>query len=509
MGLGSAAARQMKQVENEADEPRLVVVSNRLPIVIERQNDGKWDIQPGSGGLVHALKPPLQARQGVWFGWLGAADAGGGLDEALREAEAGAGYELRPVPLTEEQINNYYFGFSNEIIWPLFHDMVSRCRFLPTYWRSYQEANRRFAQEIAADTAQDSFVWVQDYHLMLVARELKALRAARRTGFFLHIPFPPVDIYATLPWRFEVLQGLLDYDAIGLQSARDVRNFVQCVSELLHGVEVSKVGDIFAIKLAGREVLVGNFPIGIDFEGFDRRARSEAATAATHLLRERIPDRSLILGLDRLDYTKGIPERLYAFRQALRRYPDLIGNVSMIQVVIPSREVVSEYRQLKEEVERTVSEINGEFTRPGWIPVHYFFRSLSPVELVSYYRAAGISLVTPLKDGMNLISKEYLAANVDENGVLILSEFAGSAAQLGDDALLVNPHDVDGTAAAIYRACMMDPDEVRERARRLRAVVAETDVFWWTNAFLAMALEQQHRLEPPQRLYMPSIDVRR
>lgn len=497
----------MKPNDTGQDEPRLVVVSNRLPIVIERQSDGKWDIQPGSGGLVHSLKHPLQERQGVWFGWLGAV-GDGGLDEALREAEAGTGYELRPVPLTEEQVNNYYFGFSNEIIWPLFHDMVSRCRFLPTYWKSYQEANRRFAQEIAANTAAESFVWVQDYHLMLVARELKALRAARRTGFFLHIPFPPVDIYATLPWRFQVLQGLLDYDAIGLQSARDVRNFVQCVSELLQGVEVSRVGDIYVVKLDGREVLVGNFPIGIDFEGFDRRARSAAATAATHLLRERIPDRSLILGLDRLDYTKGIPERLYAFRQALRKYPDLIGNVSMIQVVIPSREVVSEYRQLKEEVERTVSEINGEFTRPGWIPVHYFFRSLSSVELVSYYRAADISLVTPLKDGMNLISKEYLAANVDENGVLILSEFAGSAAQLGDDALLVNPHDVDGTATAIYRACMMDSEERRERARRLRAVVAETDVFWWTNSFLAMALDHQHRLDPPQRLYMPSIDVR-
>jgi trehalose 6-phosphate synthase len=507
MGLEPSAAKHVSNRETTLDEPRLVVVSNRLPIVVSRKGDGKWDIQPGSGGLVHSLKHPLQERQGVWFGWSGVPHAEG-VEEALHEAEAGTGYELRSVPLTEEQVENYYFGFSNEIIWPLFHDMISRCRFLPTYWKSYQEVNRRFAQAIAANTEPDSFVWVQDYHLMLVARELNALRAHRRTGFFLHIPFPPVDIYTTLPWRFQVLQGLLDYDAIGLQSARDVRNFVQCVREMLRGVEVSRVGDIHVIKLLGREVLVGNFPIGIDFEGFDRRARSDAATAATHLLREKIPDRSLMLGIDRLDYTKGIPERLYAFRHALRKYPELLGNISMIQVVIPSREVVTEYRQLKEEVERTVSEINGEFTRPGWIPVHYLFRSLSPIELVSYYRASDISLVTPLKDGMNLISKEYLAANVDENGVLILSEMAGSAAQLGEHALLVNPHDVEGAAAAIYQAYAMDADERRRRSRALRQIVAETDVFWWTNAFLAMALDHQHRLEPPQRLYMPSIDVR-
>ena len=507
MELEQAAAERVSMSETGADEPRLVVVSNRLPIVVSRKGDGKWDIQPGSGGLVHALKHPLQEREGVWFGWSGEPHADG-VEEALREAEAGTGYELRPVPLTEEQVDNYYFGFSNEIIWPLFHDMVSRCRFLPTYWKSYQAVNRRFAQEIAARTKAESFVWVQDYHLMLVARELRALRAQRDTGFFLHIPFPPVDIFTTLPWRFEILRGLLDYDAIGLQSARDVRNFVQCVRELLEGVEVSRVGDIYVVKLLGREVLVGNFPIGIDYEGFDRRARSDAATAATALLREKIPDRSLMLGIDRLDYTKGIPERLYAFRQALRKFPDLIGNISMIQVVIPSREVVTDYRELKEEVERTVSEINGEFTRPGWIPVHYLFRSLSPLELVSYYRASDISLVTPLKDGMNLISKEYLAANVDENGVLILSEMAGSAAQLGEHALLVNPHDVEGTAAAIYQAFTMDADERRKRSRALRRIVAETDVFWWTNAFLDMALSHQTRLDPPQRLYMPSVDVR-
>lgn len=490
-----------------SDLQRMVVVSNRLPVSVSRREDGGWDVTSSSGGLVSALKHILQERSGLWIGWPGVAGDDEGITEALDKVAGGEGYQLGPVSLTEEQIQNYYFGFSNEVIWPLFHDMASRCSFQPDYWASYQEVNSIFARTIARNTNKQNFVWVQDYHLMMVARYLRALGAERHTGFFLHIPFPPLDVFLKMPWRFEILQALLEYDTIGLQTVRDTRNFVNCVRNMLKGVRVARRQNMYTVSIGDRVVSVGNFPIGIDFDGFDQRARSDAVTEQTRSLRENLPDRQLIVGIDRLDYTKGVPERLYAFQNALRRYPDLIENVTLIQVVVPSREIVAGYREMREEVERLVSEINGEFTSPGWVPVHYHFRSMDPDELVAYYRASEMSLVTPVKDGMNLISKEYAASNVDENGTLILSEFAGSAAQLHSGAIMVNPHDVVGTADAIYRAFVMTQEERRERMQRLRRNIKQADVFWWTNSYLALAIEGDFSLKPAQSFYVPNTDV--
>ena len=493
--------------EVEAETGQLVVVSNRLPIVISRKAGGNWDIKAGSGGLVTSLEHVLREQAGTWIGWLGASGNLSGVEPALESAAEGAGYQLAPVPLTERQVEKYYFGFSNEIIWPLFHDMVSRCNFDPSYWRTYQEVNKRFAESIIDNTRADSFVWVQDYHLMLVAEYLRAAGDNRNLGYFLHIPFPPLDIFIKLPWRFQVLRALLQFDTIGFQTIRDTRNFINCVRHMMKGTRISRRADSYVIDVFGREVTIGSFPIGIDAEGFDARARSPEVEQQTILLKEKMPDRQLILGIDRLDYTKGIPERLYAFKDALSRYPEMIGNVSMIQVVVPSREDVPEYKTMKDNVERLVSSINGEFTRPGWVPVHYLFRSLSDIELSMYYRASDISLVTPLKDGMNLIAKEYCASNVDENGVLILSEFAGSASQLRRGALLVNPHDVIGTADAIYRAYVMPAHERRNRIRQLRRIVERSDVFWWTNSFLNLAVNREYRVVPSQDYFVPSADV--
>ncbi len=498
----------MKTIEeNATDTGELVVVSNRLPIVISRQPGGQWDIKPGSGGLVTSLEHVLRERQGKWIGWLGASGNLAGVAPALESASDGAGYLLESVPLTAREVEKYYFGFSNEIIWPLFHDMVSRCNFDPSYWKAYQDVNQRFAEAIKERSDPGSFVWVQDYHLMLVAEYLRATGDRRNLGYFLHIPFPPVDIFVKLPWRFQILRALLHYDTLGFQTIRDTRNFISCVRHMLKGTRITRREDSYVIDVMGREVAVGSFPIGIDYRGFDSRARVEEAERVTHMLRDKMPGSQLILGIDRLDYTKGIPERLYAFQNALERYPELIGNVSLIQIVIPSREDVPEYKSMKESVERLVSEINGEFTRPGWVPVHYLFRSLSETELVAYYRASDISLVTPLKDGMNLIAKEFCASNVDENGVLLLSEFAGSAAQLRRGALLVNPHDVIGTADAMYRAYVMTGTERRSRMRQLRRTVERSDVFWWTDSFLRLAVDRQYRVSPSQDYYIPSADV--
>jgi trehalose 6-phosphate synthase len=485
---------------------RLIVASNRLPVTLNRDADGGWEAQPASGGLVHALKYVLQERGGRWFGWSGVA-GDDGVSDALKSAAAGLSYEMRAIPLTEDQVEKYYFGFSNEVLWPLFHDMVSRCQFVAAYWQSYEAVNRLFAEELASGTDDHDFIWVQDYHLIRVAYHLRRMRRRRRTGYFLHIPFPPVDVFVKLPWRFEILEGLLAYDTLGFQTVRDTINFVSCVRQLLTGVTVRAVDDIYVASAEGHGTQIGNFPIGIDFKEFDRRARLDSVSAEVALLHQRLPDRQIILGIDRLDYTKGIPERLHAYRDALHRYPQLIETTSMLQVVVPSREIVGGYRSMKEEVEQLVSEINGEFTRPGWVPVHYLFRSLSMTELVAFYRASEISLVTPIKDGMNLISKEYVAANVDLNGTLILSEFAGSAAQLSEYAILVNPHDVVGTADAILRAFEMHHGERELRMTGMRRIVADTDVFWWTNAFLALALDGNARLDPPQHYYVPRRNV--
>jgi len=475
--------------------PRLAVVSNRLPAIIKQHENGKTTIQPGSGGLVTALTPVLRDRGGVWIGWAGM-PANEPHEKALfRELLArGAwesGYELKPVSLSREEIDEYYYGFANEILWPLFHDLPSRCHFEPSYWRAYEAVNRKFASAVVQHTRKEDYVWVQDYHLLLVARELKKSDARRRTGFFLHIPFPPLDLFLKVPWRLALLEALLEYDLVGFQTPRDRGNFMQCVNALAEGVRVRRDRQVLTITTPGRKIRVGAFPISIDFEGFERLAGKREVTERARIVRESQPNKKMILGVDHLDYTKGIPERLLAFANALTRYPDLRRKVTLVQVVVPSRRQVQEYETLKDEVERLVGEINGRFTEVGWTPIEYIFRALSQEELSAYYRTCEVALITPLKDGMNLVAKEYCASSVGENSVLILSEFAGAAAQLAHGALLVNPHDIDGVADAIHQALTMDSDERKARMRRLRASIRTHDVFRWAKSYLQAETAQE------------------
>jgi trehalose 6-phosphate synthase/phosphatase len=432
---------------------RLIVVSNRLPYVFKRAPDGTWRREGGSGGLVSALVPVLRDRGGTWIGWPGTSDRGPGLEEALSSASAQLGITLRGVELDAADIHNFYYGFSNEIIWPLFHDLQSLCVFEPNYWGSYKEVNRRFAQAVVEACGKADFVWVHDYHLMNVAAESRKLGCRVRMGFFLHIPFPPPDIFFKLPWRTTLLHALLQYDLIGFQTLRDRRNFIQCV-RLAHGhANVQGKGNVVTVTAGPYKARVGNFPISIDYGNFSRQAASADVAARADELHRLLPQRKIILGVDRLDYTKGIPHRLRAFRNALDRYPELRERISLIQVVVPSRVDIPEYHDLKTQIEQLVGEINGSFMRPGgWVPVWYVYASLSRIDLLAYYRAAHIALVTPLKDGMNLVAKEYCACSIEEECVLILSEFAGAAAQLQRGALLVNPYDIEGVADAIYRA---------------------------------------------------------
>lgn len=489
---------------------RLVVVSNRLPFVLSRDVDGALQVSPGAGGLVNALLPVLRNRGGLWVGWTGAVDDNlGELEEALAKLTKDAGYRLKPIALTREERDYFYHGFSNEIIWPLFHDLQTNCNFDPEFWRTYQRVNRRFADTLAATGEPRDFVWVHDYHLMEVARALRSLGDTRRLGFFLHIPFPSPDIFLKLPWRFEILRALLEYDLLGFQTLRDRRNFLQCVRTFVKGASVQGKGPVLVLHLAesGRRLRIGAFPISIDYAAYAERARGEEVEALARRFRENLRNRTLILGVDRLDYTKGIPNRLAALRNALERFPELHQRVTLIQQVVPSRGDIPEYHNLRLEIERLVSEINGEFTQSGWVPIHYVFRSMPFEELLAHYRAADIALVTPLKDGMNLVAKEYCAAKVDNDGVLILSEFAGAAAQLQRGALLVNPHDVEGMADSIYQAVNMGAAERRGRMRRLRRSIRETDIFWWVDSYLRAAIEKELSDFPLLDDYIPDTEL--
>ncbi len=463
---------------------RLVVVSNRLPIILER-NGAAVQARPAGGGLVSALAPILRHHGGLWIGWPGTIGADlSDCESALAEYRRGLGLQLVPVSMTKEEVDGFYRGFSNEIIWPLFHDLQSRCNFVPDYWVRYIAIRHAFADIVLQHVQRDDFVWVHDYHLMGMGRRLRERGLQNRMGFFLHIPFPPPDIFCKLPWRSDVLEGLLHHDLIGFQTPRDVENFLDCIRKLLPSTRLQEIGSIAICETATRKVRIGAFPIGIDYEHVSRVAASAEIAEGAQALRAQMPNQQIVLSVDRLDYTKGIPYRLRAFQLALRRYPELHRGVTLLQVVVPSRENVPEYQDLKAQIERLVTQINGEFTQPGWVPIHHVFRSLDERELLSYYRAADVGLVTPLKDGMNLIAKEYCACQVDENGVLILSEFAGAAVQMGDGALLVNPYDLDRGAEAIRQGVGMSPEQRRPAMRRLRSIVQREDVYWWVGRFL-------------------------
>lgn len=492
--------------KTEDARERLIIVSNRLPIRVTREPDGSWNAVSGTGGLVTALAPILRDRGGVWIGWPGTVseEAPEDLQEGLRKTSKELGYRIDPVLLSRQEKRDFYEGFSNEIVWPIFHDLQTLCNFNPRYWDSYQAVNRKFADAIAQEWTAGDYVWVHDYHLMTVARELRRLNVPGRFGFFLHIPFPPLDIFLKIPWRLELLRALLEYDLVGFQTERDRRNFVQCVRALIPGVLYKGRGRVVAARYAGREIRTGSFPISIDADGFASLSDTREVAEAAWYIHENLPERKIILGVDRLDYTKGIPYRLDAYRDALSRYPDLQGKVSLVQVVVPSRTGVAEYRDLQSEIEQLVGAINGQFTRSGWVPIHYIFRTLNKIELLGYYRACEIALITPLKDGMNLIAKEYCASKTHNDGVLILSEFAGATPQLQSGALLVNPYHIQDVADAIYTAFNMERSERKARMRRLRQAIRRQDVFWWVDSFLRAAISKDLHDFPVLDEYIPS-----
>ncbi len=458
----------------------MILVSNRLPTTVEMGPRGPV-LKPSSGGLVTALRPVFKARKGYWIGWPG--EGPGEEVEKLVAGSSDSACQLIPVMLTPGDLRGFYTGFSNEIVWPLFHDLQARCNFDPTYWKAYVSVNRKFADVTARVADHDSVVWVHDYHLMLLGEFLRGQGIRSRMGFFLHIPFPPVDIFEKLPWRTQILRALFRFDVIGFQTTRDQRNFLSCVRRFLPDVSLQRHDGETRATSGGQVTLIRSFPIGIDFDEFNTHAQQPEIAARVAEIRDDMRGRQIIIGVDRLDYTKGLPERLRAFQHLFTTYKHLRRQVSLVQIVVPSRENIPKYRELKLETEMLISQINGQFGDPGWMPIHYIHRSVQRPELIALYGAADIALVTPIKDGMNLVSKEFCASQVDERGVLILSEFAGSAEQLNHGAVLVNPYDFGAVADALNLAFCMDSDERTQRMRKLRRRVRNANVFRWCDDF--------------------------
>jgi trehalose 6-phosphate synthase len=432
----------------------LLIVANRLPVVRGKaKGEGTWKRSPG--GLVSALTPIVQRAGGAWAGWTGS--SGPAPDPFDHD-----GIAHLPVPISRTQLSSFYDGFCNGTIWPLYHGAIREPEYHRRWWRPYVTVNRRFAELTAESAAQGASVWVHDYQLQLVPALLREMRPDLRIGFFLHIPFPPEELFGRLPWRRQMLEGLLGADVIGFQTQLDAQNFLR----LARRYADARV-DSGQLQIHGRTVSVDSFPVSTDFDH--------------HQVGQ---GRKIILGVDRLDYTKGIDLRLRAFHELLLRRPEAVRECVLVQLAVPSRGRVSEYRELRSQVEELVGQINGEFGEVGLTPVQYMHRELPFDELIALYRAAEVMMVTPLADGMNLVAKEYVATRFDNSGVLILSEFAGAAEEL-KSALQVNPHDVDGLAETIDMSLSLPEKEATRRMSRMRDVLSDHTVYDWADSFIA------------------------
>ncbi len=469
---------------------RVLIVANRLPITVKVTETGV-DVQRSSGGLATGLQGPHEQSDGLWIGWSGASEELAPERQAELDARLGQ-MRLVPVPLSPELVNRYYLGFANGVLWPLFHYLLEQVPLQVSDWDAYVEANERFADVVASQYRNGDLIWIHDYQLMLLPGLLRRRIPDARIGFFLHIPFPSEELFRTLPSRERLLEGLLGADLLGFHTPTYLRHFSTSLIDVL-GIAV----DIDRVQLPTREVRLGVFPMGIDAASFESLGADPAVEAEAKAIRGDGSMR-LLVGVDRLDYTKGIPRRLLAYERMLHDHPELREKVRLLQVAVPSRTGVEAYQDFRTLVDQLVGRINGAFGTPRWVPVHYIFRGLPESDLVALYRAADVMLVTPLRDGMNLVAKEFIASRNDGDGVLVLSEFAGASWEL-PEAVRVNPYDMEGAAEVFYRALTMPSEERRARLAPLRARVHAFDVHQWVRAFLEQ-LEESTPIAPPRGL---------
>ncbi len=455
------------------DSAQLVIVANRLPVDRVTNADGSTEWRRSPGGLVSALEPVMRANDGVWIGWPG------GTETDLEPFEDD-GMSLVPMTLTGQEIEEFYEGFSNGTLWPIYHDLVAKPEFHREWWDSYVTVNQRFAERAADVAGKGATVWVHDYQLQLVPQMLRELRPDLRIGFYLHIPFPPNELFQQLPWRRQILEGLLGADLVGFQLSGGAANFVRLVRQRV-GHKTHR--DLVYLP-DGRTVRAAAFPISIDAAGFEELARSEPVAQRSKEIREALGSPTKIfLGVDRLDYTKGIYARLRAFAELIMDGALDVDDAVFVQVATPSRERVEQYRILRDEIDRLVGRINGDLGKIGRPAISYMHSSHPREEMAALYRAADVMVVTPYRDGMNLVAKEYVACRFEDDGALVLSEFAGAADELRQ-AWLVNPYDINGMKSALLEACRADDRELTRRMRAMRKTILQHDVAAWARGFL-------------------------
>ncbi|MFW5999578.1 MAG: alpha,alpha-trehalose-phosphate synthase (UDP-forming) [Halanaerobiaceae bacterium] len=462
---------------------RLILVSNGEPYAHNYDENGKINCEKLPGGLTTGLDPLMQKEKGVWIAWgRGEADFEV-VDEKNRvKVPDEDGYTLKRIKLTPADQDGFYYGFSNEVMWPICHSFIAKANYNKDYWYTYLDVNKQYAEAVLSGYKEGDLIWVHDYQLTLVPGFIKKQAPGAKVSMFWHIPWPSWEAFRTLPWREELLNQMLKADFLAFHIPLFVKNFLNCAEKI--GAKVNRENKI--VEYNGEETAVTSIPLGIDYSGFHRVAKSLDMDTRAREIKNYYNAEKLIFGVDRLDYTKGILERLKAIDLLFEEYPRYLGKVTMVQRISPSRTQVEEYQEMREEINRTIAAINGKYQKDDWAPIKNFNRAVPQEELIPYYRAADIGLITPLIDGMNLVAKEYVAAQ--EDGVLILSEFAGASSVL-DEALTVNPYHIEKVADTLHRALQMSEEERRRRMKYLKQKVHDYDINWWRDIFLKKWVE--------------------
>ncbi|MBC5992340.1 bifunctional alpha,alpha-trehalose-phosphate synthase (UDP-forming)/trehalose-phosphatase [Pontibacter cellulosilyticus] len=454
---------------------KLIIVSNRLPVKLQ-EKEGELQFKTSEGGLATGLGSIYKEGDNLWIGWPGkVVEEADKQQQIIKELQKES---MFPVFLTEAEIKEYYEGFSNETLWPTFHYFSQYAVYDQQFWETYKNANQKFCDEIVKHAGPDDTIWVHDYQLLLLPSMLREKLPDCTIGFFQHIPFPSYEVFRLLPWRKELLEGMLGSDLVGFHTYDDMRHFLSSVNRLvgygsMHGW----------INTGTRSLLVDSFPMGIDYEKYAQTAVSEEVAKRERIYRSNLKAEKLIISIDRLDYSKGIPQRLDAFEKFLEKYPEFHDKVTLVMLVVPSRDEVEKYKELKEEVDEMVGRINGKYSHIDWNPIQYFYRSYPLETLSAFYRMADIALVTPMRDGMNLVCKEYVASKHDQTGVLILSEMAGASKELSD-ALLINPNDIDQMVEALHQALTMPVEEQKVHMTSMQETIKRYNIHHWVSMFM-------------------------
>lgn len=453
---------------------KTIIISNRLPVKLTEEN-GEYKFSPSEGGLATGLGSVYKKGNNIWIGWPGLEIPEERQNEVRQKL---AELNLIPVFLTNEEISMYYEGFSNEVLWPVFHYLVPYANFDQIYWDYYKIVNEKFKETVLANLSAGDTIWIHDYQLLLLPGLIRSELSQVTIGFFQHIPFPSFEIFRLIPWREELIAGMLGADLLGFHTFDDARHFLSAASRLS---SCNLSDNVLFYK--DRQIVVEAFPMGIDSDKFKKLTKNEKVAKYTASFKASLKNVKAVLSIDRLDYSKGILQRLQAFELLLQSYPEYIGKLALYMIVVPSRDTVPKYKELKDQIDQVVGNINAHFRTINWVPIHYFYRSFSVEFLSSIYSSADICMVTPMRDGMNLVSKEYVASRNNEDGVLILSEMAGASKEL-NDALIVNPNNIGDIMKAIVQAINMSPEEQHTRMKSMRAIVTKFDIHLWVKNFM-------------------------